>query len=70
MIPRLIAIDPIGCGCTECLTGEYVPLEMATADQMRAMLMGTVRDHTEELFCYYKGKLTCGHMEWEINDAL
>jgi hypothetical protein len=45
-----IQIDPAGCGCTECLTGEYVPLDLATAEQMQAMLAGTVRNATSEDF--------------------
>ncbi|MGW3308243.1 hypothetical protein ACWDG9_16840 [Streptomyces sp. NPDC001073] len=41
----LIAIDPPGCGCTECMTGEYVPLNRATPDQVAALLNGTLRNH-------------------------
>jgi DNA-binding PadR family transcriptional regulator len=44
--PWPIAIDPYGCGCTECLTGEYVPLERATDAQLAAMLRGEIRDNT------------------------
>ncbi len=45
-----IAIDPEGCGCTECLTGLYVPLEMATGRQIRKLLKGRLHDHTGERF--------------------
>jgi hypothetical protein len=41
-----VAIDPPHCGCTECLTGEYVPLELATHEQVVLMLMGKIRDNT------------------------
>ncbi|GAB3251811.1 hypothetical protein [Kineosporia babensis] len=37
-----IAIDPRGCGCTECITGEYVPLNQATDEQIRLMLAGEI----------------------------
>lgn len=37
-----LAIDPSGCGCTECLTGEYVPLDSATNEQIRLMLAGEI----------------------------
>lgn len=45
--PNLEAIDPPGCGCTECLTGEYKPLDKASEDDIRALFAGEVRDHTE-----------------------
>lgn len=41
-----LAIDPIGCGCTECGTGEYVPLNLASDAQLRAMFAGRVADNT------------------------
>lgn len=41
-----IAIDPPGCGCTECLIGEYVPLDQATDDQLRLMLQGKIKNNT------------------------
>lgn len=41
-----IAIDPPFCGCTECMTGEYVPLNEATAEQMADMLAGKIRNNT------------------------
>jgi len=45
--PARLAIDPVGCGCTECLIGEYVPLECATADDVTALLTGQIADHSE-----------------------
>jgi hypothetical protein len=42
-----VAIDPRGCSCTECLTGEYVPLDRATDAQIMAVLLGYVRNNTE-----------------------
>jgi hypothetical protein len=44
--PWPIAIDPYGCGCTECLTGQYIPLEQASDAQLAAMLRGEIRDNT------------------------
>lgn len=42
----LRAIDPTDCGCTGCLTGTYVPLSRATDDQIQAMFLGIISDHT------------------------
>ena len=39
------AIDPLGCGCTECITGEYVPLDRATPEQVLDMLTGGIRNN-------------------------
>lgn len=41
-----IAIDPPGCGCTECITGEYVPLVDATPRQITDMLAGRLGNNT------------------------
>lgn len=41
----LLAIDPVGCGCTECLIGEYKPVDQATADDMLALFLGELRDN-------------------------
>lgn len=40
------AVDPIDCGCTECLTGEYVPLNQADREQIKAMLQGKIVNNT------------------------
>lgn len=45
-----IQIDPAGCGCTECLTGEYVPLDQASKNQVFALMRGELRDATSEKF--------------------
>lgn len=44
---KVLAIDPVGCGCTECLTGEYVPLESATKEQALAVLRGELANNTD-----------------------
>ncbi|MCZ1012049.1 hypothetical protein [Streptomyces lydicus] len=44
------AVDPYGCGCTECLTGEYIPLERATEVHIADMLAGRLRNHTGTTF--------------------
>lgn len=41
-----IAIDPPNCGCTECITGEYVPLADATPRQVADMLAGRLANNT------------------------
>lgn len=43
---RLRAIDPPGCACAECLTGEYRPADQASDDEIRALFLGLLRDHT------------------------
>ena len=47
---RVVQIDPVGCGCTECIVGEYVPLDQATDEQVAAMLRGELSDATGERF--------------------
>lgn len=42
----LTAVDPPGCGCTECITGQYVPLDHATPENITALLNGQLRNHT------------------------
>ena len=37
---RLRFIDPAGCGCTDCIVGEAVPLDRATAHQIKQLLAG------------------------------
>lgn len=43
---RVIAIDPPFCGCTECIVGDYVPLNEASPAQIFLMLMRKIRDNT------------------------
>ncbi|MFD5631614.1 hypothetical protein [Streptomyces sp. NPDC127072] len=45
---RPIAVDPPGCGCTECLTGEYVPLDQATPAQLVALHIGAIGNNLHE----------------------
>lgn len=41
-----IAIDPEYCGCTECLTRKYVPLNQASAQQVINMLNSEIGNNT------------------------
>lgn len=42
---KLIAVDPWDCGCTECITGEYVPLRYATDEQIADLITGRLRNN-------------------------
>lgn len=66
------AIDPYGCTCTECQTGEYVPLEQATDAQLAAMLRGQIRDNTNtgELQVVVTVRRTWGDFERELDPGL
>lgn len=43
---QILAIDPFGCGCTECVIGEYKPLQSATDQELLLMLAGVIRNNT------------------------
>jgi hypothetical protein len=43
------AIDPSGCGCTDCLTGAAVPLDQATQEQLIMALCGHAALRTDEV---------------------
>lgn len=45
---KLLAIDPENCGCTECLIGEYRPLNQATEDELVQLVRGELKDNTSE----------------------
>ena len=45
-ILTITAIDPPGCGCTECITGVYQPLDQATDTELVAMILGEIENHT------------------------
>lgn len=42
---RLIAVDPWDCGCTECITDEYVALRFATDENIADLLAGRLRNN-------------------------
>lgn len=48
--PHIVAVDPTNCGCTECIVGEYVPLqdylERANAHDLMAIIEEDVTLHT------------------------
>lgn len=42
-IMKIEAIDPPGCGCTECIIGEYIPLDSPYIDKvLEAVLDGLI----------------------------
>lgn len=41
-----IAIDPSGCGCTECITGEYIPLDAASSVDIRLLFYDRIGNNT------------------------
>lgn len=47
---KTLAIDPSGCGCTDCIVGIYVPLNYATDDHIQALMLGLLRDNTGTTF--------------------
>lgn len=48
--PNILAVDPTGCGCTECIVGEYVPEEVwcasATASDLAEFITGRVTNNS------------------------
>jgi len=48
--PDILAVDPDGCGCTECLIGEYVPqnqwVQNANLLDVLRLLRDEVRNNT------------------------
>jgi hypothetical protein len=48
---KILAVDPAGCGCTECIVGEYVPADQwkwqATDGDIKALLLQRVANHTD-----------------------
>ena len=54
-----VAVDPHGCGCTECLIGQYVPEERATPAQLVAVLTGEIGNNVgvvDITFARYEGQ--------------
>lgn len=39
-------VDPPSCGCTDCITGYSVPLDLATWETVKALVHGDVQDAT------------------------
>lgn len=48
MTIKLRFIDPADCGCSDCLTGESVPLDRATGYHIRDMLAGRLTSRLDE----------------------
>lgn len=58
---KIIALDPYDCGCTECITGLYVPLVNATIKQLKKAIKGKISNNTG--FSINQLKLLKAHME-------
>lgn len=69
--PWPLAIDPPGCGCTECITGEYVPFDQATDEQIAALLRGEIHDNVGDgLTVTASVRVSCGDFTREIDPRL
>lgn len=64
------AIDPPGCGCTGCLTGESVPLDRATSEQITEMLVGDLIDRNGTPLAVTVS-VTASHdgQEWDLTEG-
>lgn len=54
--PAPVAVDPPDCGCTECMTGEYVPLSEAKPWHLALLFAGEVRNNTGLTFTALPGE--------------
>ncbi len=43
---KLLAGDPVGCGCTECQVGEYVPLNEASPAAIALLASDQLQNNT------------------------
>jgi hypothetical protein len=48
VVTKLRFIDPADCGCSDCLTGEAVPLDCATGYHIRDLLAGKLTSRLDE----------------------
>lgn len=68
--PDVLAVDPNGCGCTECLIGEYVPFErwvaLATPGDVKALMVGDVKNNTYD---YLRNITVMGAYEYSDRDT-
>lgn len=38
--PPPLVVDPIGCGCTECIVGEYIPADCLSPSALALIASG------------------------------
>lgn len=43
---KVVQLDPEGCGCTECIIGEYRPLDQASDAELLACARGEISNAT------------------------
>lgn len=41
----LLAVDPAGCGCTECIIGEYLPADQANDTHLYSIITGDLSNN-------------------------
>jgi hypothetical protein len=63
-------VDPAGCGCTDCLTGDAVPLDRATSAQIAMLLTHQIHDRTGTILDITVS-VTASHdgQEWDLTDG-
>lgn len=61
-----IAIDPPGCGCTECIIGQYKPLDWATQEQIVDMLTGRLGNNLHEEAVEIEVTVRLYDREWKL----
>ncbi len=64
---KIVQIDPAHCGCTECMIHLYVPLDMASYEQVKKMLKGKLSDATSEEFIQKDDGIWArwSHLRWD-----
>lgn len=61
-----IAIDPPGCGCTECIIGQYKPLDESTQEQVVDMLAGRIGNNLHEEAVEIEVTVRIYGREWKL----
>lgn len=73
-------VDPIGCGCTDCLIGDSVPLDSASDAQITDLFAGRLHDRSSATFrvtvvltvtpgapsatSFESVRVQCGDLDW------
>jgi hypothetical protein len=64
------AIDPPGCGCTDCLIGWSVPLDRASSTQVADMIARHLLNRTStDMTITTTVTVTWEHLTWQISST-